>query len=119
MTDQQILLLSALSFFIVFTIYRKVKLGRNKVNVKQLLSQGAKIIDVRSRGEFSGGHYEGAINIPLEELSSRLGTLGDKAKPIIVYCASGMRSSSAKRVLINAGFTAVENGVNQGYLQSL
>ncbi|HRP68707.1 MAG TPA: rhodanese-like domain-containing protein [Turneriella sp.] len=119
MTEQQIIWISALSLLLVFILYRKHKLGRNKVNVKGMLQQGAKVVDVRSAGEFAGGHYKGAINIPLDALSSRLNTLGDKSKPVIVYCASGMRSGSAKRVLESAGFTQVENGVNQGYLESL
>lgn len=119
MTQQQLIIVIVVGLFLVFTIYRRIKLGGNKVKIKEMLKKGAKIIDVRSRGEFSTGHFAGAINIPLDELQGNVNTLGDKDNPLIVYCASGGRSGSAQRFLQAAGFTNVENGVNQGYLQSL
>jgi len=75
-----------------------------------LASQGAKIIDVRSPGEFAGGHIKGSINIPLDSLSQNLKKLGDPKSPIILCCASGMRSGSAKGMLEGKGFTQVYNG---------
>ena len=44
------------------------KPGNKKETMKEKLGQGALIVDVRSRGEFQGGHVEGAENIPLNEL---------------------------------------------------
>lgn len=119
MRQQQMLILIVVGLYLAFIIYRKLKLGGNKVKLKEMLQHGAKIIDVRSRGEFSTGHFSGAVNIPLDELQGSLTAIGDKNNPVIVYCASGMRSGSAQRVLQAAGFTQVENGVNQGHLQSL
>ncbi len=119
MTTQQLILIAAFFTFAVFFFYKRWKMGGNKVKLKEMLQQGAKIIDVRSRGEFSMGHFAGAVNIPLDELPAKMNTLGDKNKPVIVYCASGGRSGSAQRFLQSAGFTQVENGVNQGNLQSL
>lgn len=89
------------------------------MKLKEMLKQGAKVIDVRSPGEFAGGHFSGAINIPLDQLKSKVDTLGEKSQPIIVCCASGMRSSSALGTLKAAGFTNVENGVNTMTLQTL
>jgi len=119
MTQQQTLILIAVAVYFAYMIFRKIKMGGNKVKLKEMLQKGAKIIDVRSRAEFSTGHFAGAINIPVNELAGQLSNIGDKATPIIVYCASGMRSSSAQGTLQRAGFTNVENGVNQGHLQSL
>jgi len=69
------------------------------------------VIDVRTTGEFEGGAYPDAINIPLDELMERLDELGDNtAREIIVYCASGARSAYAQRTLTQAGYTNVKNG---------
>ena len=80
-----------------------------KVDYKELLNQGATIIDVRSKGEFQGGHIKGSVNIPLNNLQGHLTKL-KKDKPIITCCASGMRSSSAKSILQSHGFKEVYNG---------
>ncbi len=68
------------------------------------------IVDVRTPGEFSGGAYPGAVNIPLDELPNRMADFGDKSREITVYCASGARSAYAQRILLQTGFTQVTNG---------
>ena len=80
-----------------------------KVNYKELIKNGAQIIDVRSEGEFQGGHLKNSINIPLDTLEINLSKL-KKDKPVITCCASGMRSASAKSILKSNGFTEVHNG---------
>ncbi|PZR28159.1 MAG: sulfurtransferase [Azospira oryzae] len=80
------------------------------VDYGTLVRQGAIILDVRSKGEYSGGHIKGSINIPVDQLKSNLSRLPDKQKPIITCCASGMRSSSAKSILKSIGYTEVYNG---------
>lgn len=77
-------------------------------DLKQLVQAGAIIVDVRTKGEFSGGHIKGSVNIPLQSLESNLGKL-KKEKVIITCCASGMRSGSAKSLLKAKGYT-VHNG---------
>ncbi|MBK8340109.1 MAG: rhodanese-like domain-containing protein [Flavobacteriales bacterium] len=79
-----------------------------KVDVKQLLAQGAVILDVRTPEEFAQGHVQGSINIPLDALTQHLHQL-DKDKPVITCCRSGMRSGQAVHVLQDHGFT-VHNG---------
>lgn len=78
-------------------------------NLKTLLANGAILLDVRTQGEYKQGHGANSVNIPLDVLSSNLSKL-DKNKPIIVVCASGMRSSSATSLLKKNGFTEVHNG---------
>lgn len=80
------------------------------VNYADLVKQGAIILDVRSKGEYSGGHINGSMNISVDTLSSNLGKLKDKNKTIITCCASGMRSASAKNILKSNGYTNVYNG---------
>lgn len=80
-----------------------------KVDYAELVKQGAIILDVRSKGEYQGGHIEGSINISVDTLSNNLSKL-KKDKPIITCCASGMRSASAKSILKSNGFIEVYNG---------
>lgn len=80
------------------------------VNYADLVKQGAIILDVRSKGEYSGGHINGSVNISVDTLSSNLSKLKDKNKTIITCCASGMRSASAKSILKSNGYTNVYNG---------
>ena len=75
----------------------------------QLVSEGARLVDVRSPGEFAATHLTGARNIPVGDIGRRANELGDKERPIVVYCAGGARSAVAKRTLTSAGFTQVFN----------
>ena len=80
------------------------------VNYAQLIKEGALILDVRSKGEYSGGHIKGSVNIPVDQLHSNIEKLKDKNRVIITCCASGMRSASAKNILQSNGFAEVYNG---------
>jgi rhodanese-related sulfurtransferase len=81
-----------------------------KVDYCELVKQGAIILDVRSKGEYAGGHIKGSMNISVDQLQNNLGKLKDKNQPIITCCASGMRSASAKSILKSNGFKEVYNG---------
>ena len=83
--------------------------GMKTVNYQQLIKEGAVIVDVRSPGEFQGGHIKGSINVPLQSIQSSLGKI-PKNKTVITCCASGMRSASAKSILKSAGYVDVHNG---------
>jgi len=80
-----------------------------KVDYAELIKNGAIILDVRSKGEYSGGHVKGSLNIPLDQLNSNMSKL-NKEKVIITCCASGMRSGVAKTQLKANGFSQVYNG---------
>jgi len=82
---------------------------------KKMISSGAVVIDVRTTGEFAEGHLPQAVNIPIEDWGTRMAEVEkvagtDKAKPIVVYCASGQRAGKAKSQLATAGYTNVVNG---------
>jgi NADPH-dependent 2,4-dienoyl-CoA reductase/sulfur reductase-like enzyme/rhodanese-related sulfurtransferase len=66
------------------------------------------VLDVRSRSEFAEGHVAGALNIPHLELRQRLDEVrqGANGRTVSVYCASGVRSHLATRVLLGEGFDA-------------
>lgn len=63
------------------------------------------LLDTRTTGEYSRGHAEGFINIPLDDLRSRISEL-DKNKTIYVMCQSGLRSYIGTRILTQNGFIA-------------
>ena len=89
-----------------------------KVDYAELVKNGATILDVRTKGEYQGGHIKGSINISVDSLHKNFSKLRNKNKPIITCCASGMRSSSAKRILKANGYTEVYNGGAWNSLQS-
>ena len=80
----------------------------------------ASIIDVRTRGEFSGGHVAGSINIPLNEIPQRIEELKEMQTPIIFCCASGMRSGQATDFAQRQGIDCYNGGswLQVNYLQS-
>ena len=57
------------------------------------------IVDVRTYGEFSGGNVAGSINIPLNEIPARIEELKAMKAPLVLCCASGMRSGQAQNYL--------------------
>lgn len=86
------------------------RLGQiSSVKARALVEGGAKLVDVRSPAEFASGHLPGAINAPVGELGAHVKKLGEKDRPVIVYCASGTRSALARSVLKAQGFAQVFN----------
>ena len=76
---------------------------------RRLVEEGATLLDVRTESEFAGGHPPGARNVPVQELSGRLGEI-QKNRPVVVYCHSGSRAMFATRVLRKAGFEVRDLG---------
>ena len=84
--------------------------GKRKEVVLDALTRGARIVDVRSAQEFKYGNVDGSVNIPLERLNdSAIKKLKKLNAPIVVCCASGMRSASAKGKLLSSGIDEVHN----------
>jgi phage shock protein E len=80
----------------------------NQDEIQQLVEKGAPIVDVRTPGEFKGGHLKGAINLPVNEVAERISTMTtNKSAPVLVHCQSGGRSASAKKKLEAIGYTRV------------
>lgn len=94
----------------MLNVIKKIFGMGNSTNYSELMNNGAVILDVRSAGEFAGGHIKGAINISVDSLKNNLNKLKDKNQTIITCCASGMRSSAAKSILSANGYTSVYNG---------
>ena len=67
------------------------------------------IIDVRTHAEYSGGHVAGSVNIPLQEIASRVEEVKAFPQPILFCCAAGMRSGQATQYFQSLGVDC-ENG---------
>ena len=78
-------------------------------NLATLINEGAFLVDVRSSGEFADCHVNGSVNIPLDQVQNQLAKFKEKEN-IVVFCRSGNRSSQAKSILEQNGFTNVTNG---------
>lgn len=77
--------------------------------VREALSVGAFLVDVRTPAEFSEGSVKGAVNIPLDEIPNQISKFKNKSS-VVVFCRSGARSSQAKGILDKNGIQHVING---------
>lgn len=126
-------LVSFLALLIVIMIFAS-RGGNNPAGIQNVTVEEAKkmvekgdvfILDVRTPSEFNSSHIEGATLIPVTNsggsnlspdqlLESRINEV-PKDKKILVYCRSGHRSSSAGKILVNAGYSQIynmEGGIN-------
>ena len=90
-------------------IFKQLFGGSEPVDLQGIIDDGAFLVDVRSPGEFAQGHVKGSVNIPLDTVQTRLAQFKEK-KNIVVFCRSGNRSSQAKTILEQSGFSNVVNG---------
>jgi rhodanese-related sulfurtransferase len=81
----------------------------SSLQVTQMINRGkTTIVDVRDAAEFANGHLRDAKNIPLADLSSRIGELDkSKARTVVVVCQTGARAAKAVKQLAAAGFADV------------
>lgn len=81
----------------------------DNTQLKETISKGAYLVDVRSPDEFASGSVKGAVNIPLDKIPSQIAKFKGK-NGIVVFCRSGNRSAQAKGYLEQHGITNVTNG---------
>jgi len=93
----------------IMGLLSRLGLGGKTENFQDFVAKGAVIIDVRSSEEFQGGHIKGSQNIPLNTISGKIFEIKKLNKPVIVCCASGIRSSQAASILKSNGIE-VKNG---------
>ncbi len=103
-----ILIIVPVAFIIIKVLMNRSSL--KKSDLATLLSNGGKIIDVRSKAEFKSGNVKSSINIEHHAIVKGVNRLKlSKETPLVLYCASGMRSSTACNLLKSAGFSSVYN----------
>ncbi|MGJ4744900.1 rhodanese-like domain-containing protein [Leptospira sp. SA-E8] len=104
------------SMFKTFYIFLMIALfsfsscgNKEDKELAEWVEKGALVVDVRTPKEYEKRHFPGAVNIPIDSLPLRVDELGPKDKQIILYCQSGGRSSRAKSLLLDDGFTNIKD----------
>ena len=101
--------LIAAVIIVAFLLYRRTELISVK-DAREHLKNGARVIDVRTSGEFVAGHLLIAVNLPLGEIETSLSRrVTDKNQVLLLHCQSGARSGAAKKKLIALGCPNVFN----------
>jgi sulfur-carrier protein adenylyltransferase/sulfurtransferase len=95
-------------------VLRQIKSRIDEVDpaaVREQVGNGSVVVDVREPEEWGAGHIPGAVHVPKSYLESRIeGAVPDRAKHVVLYCASGNRSAWAARTLIeDLGYEHVES----------
>ncbi len=93
--------------------------GGNRPNIKELLKNGAVVIDVRTPAEFKQGHARKAVNIPLQQIKGKINKIKQYNKAVITCCRSGSRSAAAKAVLKSHGIETYNGGSWQAVEQAM
>ena len=91
------------------------------MNIEQLIQQKrGTIVDVRTPAEYLGGKAEGSVNIPLQEIQGRLEEVKQLQQPLVLCCASGIRSGQATHYISQQGIECYNGGswLDINYYQS-
>lgn len=112
------LLLGGLAIAVLFVAFRAWSGGGERIDAADFAGRPADalVVDVRTDGEWAGGHLAGAIHVPLGDGLEAAMDGYDRDRPVYLYCASGARSGRAASILERMGFTRV---VNAGGMSSL
>lgn len=78
--------------------------------IKEALRNGALVIDVRTAQEYDRGKVPGSVNIPVDRIATSVARIKGMGKPIIFCCSSGIRSRTAKNIMLQHGFKEVYSG---------
>ncbi|MEX1375841.1 MAG: rhodanese-like domain-containing protein [Eubacteriales bacterium] len=117
MNDPMIYIAIGIVVFIVFKMIGNI--GGNKISqskAKEMMNDDVVILDVREKYEYATGHIKNAVNLPLGSIQTNINkVVKDKEKTLLVYCASGARSTSATRMLHSLGY---KNAYNFGGIAS-
>ncbi len=81
-----------------------------KVDLSEVIADGAIVLDVRTKGEYASGHVKGSKHIPLDQVGSRMEEIKSWNKPVVAVCASGGRSGAATNAMKSAGIEAYNGG---------
>lgn len=77
-------------------------------SARTLVSKGAQLVDVRTAEEYAHKHVQGAVNVPMDSISTH--DFGPTDTPLVVYCESGKRSAQAAAALRGKGYSVYDLG---------
>ena len=91
----------------LFNIFSNKNINQGVQSFKE--TEGALLIDVRTREEYASGHVDGSISLPLDEISEIGKLVGSKSTHLFIYCRSGRRSARATAYLKGHGYVNVHD----------
>lgn len=96
----------------MFGLFKKEDINKGVNEFKS--TNGAILLDVRTKDEYKSGHVPGSKNIDVAEIEKATNLVSDRSTPIFVHCLSGARSGRAVEALKSMGYTSVKNigGIN-------
>ncbi len=80
------------------------------MNSEEIKERQGTIVDVRTPEEYITGSVIGSVNIPLKEIPQSLEVLRSMKSPLVVCCASGIRSFRAHQFLVQQGIDCYDGG---------
>lgn len=93
--------------------------GKKTDKVGDFVSRGAILLDVRTDKEYQSGHIKDATHIPIQDLKARISEVKALNKPVIAYCASGIRSEKARQLLNANGIDSINGGGIKSLMKAL
>jgi len=87
--------------------------------IKNDVTEGGQLIDVRTPEEFAISHIDGSINLSSVDILAGSVPSAPKDKPIYLYCRSGNRSDQSATILRTAGYTNIIDLGAMTYVRSL
>lgn len=112
-------LLSALLLSWSAAAWSATDMSREQLQKERAAGTALVLVDVRSTDEFAAGHVPGAVNIPLDQVGSRVDEVRalQKKGEVVLYCRSGRRTAQAAQTLESAGLTGLRHleGDMQGW----
>lgn len=112
-------LLSALLLSWSAAAWSATDMSREQLQQARAAGASPVLVDVRSADEFAAGHVPGAVNIPLDQVGSRIDEVRalQKKGEVVLYCRSGRRTAQAVQTLEDAGVSGLRHltGDMQGW----
>ncbi|MBV1789480.1 rhodanese-like domain-containing protein [Marinobacterium sp. D7] len=107
MTKQLIALITLLPALLLSLV---AQAGPREDTGWEKIANGALLVDVRTEQEYAGGHLDGALLIPYQQIVEQFAARDiPKDQPVVLYCRSGNRAGIAERALRESGYTQLFN----------
>ncbi|WP_373096365.1 rhodanese-like domain-containing protein [Zhongshania sp.] len=123
--EQWILVSALISCLLLLSFHEQRRAGKalTPQQVVNLVNQqGAVVIDLRDKAEFSKGHIIDSVNLPFAELEKEIADHAEKDKPLVLACKMGQHSSAAGKKLGSLGYTQVnrlKGGISEWQIMQL
>ena len=122
---QWVLISALISCLLLLSFHEQRRAGKalTPQQVVNLVNQqGAVVIDLRDKGEFSKGHILDSVSLPFSKLEKEIADHAEKDKPLVLVCKMGQHSSAAGKKLGSLGYTQVnrlKGGISEWQIMQL